>query len=82
MKLLVKWLTRIVDEATPSRYKSGLLNFIGGICKILFGSMRSEDATYSTDNISEQTDFLTLLKTGNSHKIYFKIYKYDITRRM
>jgi hypothetical protein len=41
MKLLVKQLTRIEDEATELRFKRGVFNFIGGISKILFGTMDS-----------------------------------------
>jgi hypothetical protein len=62
MNLLVKQLTRIDDEATQLRFKRGVFNFIGGISKILFGIMDSEDASYYTDKISdlerEQADFL------------------------
>jgi hypothetical protein len=66
MKLLVKQLTRIDDEPTELRFKRGVFNFIGGISKILFGTMDSEDASYYTDKISdlerEQADFLKLSK--------------------
>jgi hypothetical protein len=62
MNLPVKQLTRIDDEATQLRYKRGIFNFIGGISKILFGTVDSEDATYYTDKISdlewEQAEFL------------------------
>jgi hypothetical protein len=66
MKLLVKQLTRIDDEAIQLRIKRGGFNFTGGISKILFGTMDSDDASYYTDNISdlekEQADFLKLSK--------------------
>jgi hypothetical protein len=66
MKLLVKQLTRIENEETQSSFKRGFFNFIGGISKILFGTMDSENATCYTDKISdletEQADFLKLSK--------------------
>jgi hypothetical protein len=66
MKLLVKQLTRTDEDATNIRSKRGIFNFIGGISKILFGTMDSEDASYYTDKISdlerEQTEFLKLSK--------------------
>jgi methyl-accepting chemotaxis protein len=47
---------------THSRFKRGIFNFIGGISKILFGTMDSKDALFYTDKISklekEQMDFL------------------------
>jgi hypothetical protein len=42
---LVRQLTRIEDEEKV-RFKRGVFNFIGGISKILFGTMDSEDASY------------------------------------
>ncbi|PNF40795.1 hypothetical protein B7P43_G16722 [Cryptotermes secundus] len=48
MKLLVKQLTRIDEEAIQLRFNS-----IGGMSKILFLTMDSEDASYYTDKISE-----------------------------
>jgi hypothetical protein len=66
MKLLVKQLTRIDDEAIQLRFKRGVFNFIGGISKILFGTMDSEEASYYTDKISElekeQADVFKLSK--------------------
>jgi hypothetical protein len=66
MKLLVKQLTRTDDDESQSRFKRGVFNFIGGVSKILFGTMDSEDASYYTDKISslekEQADFLKLSK--------------------
>jgi hypothetical protein len=48
------------------RFKRGVFNFIGGISKIIFGTMDSEDASYYAEKISnlerEQTDFLKLSK--------------------
>jgi hypothetical protein len=48
MKLLVKQVTRIDEEATQLCSKRGVFNFIGGISN-LFGTMDSEDASYYTD---------------------------------
>lgn len=66
MKTLVRQLTRNHDNTNYSRNKRGVFNFIGGISKILFGTMDSEDALYYTDKISnlerEQIDFLKLSK--------------------
>ena len=66
LRLLLRQLTRNDDDLTYTREKHGLFNFIGWICKILFGSMDSEDANYYTDKIShlenEQLDFLKLSK--------------------
>jgi hypothetical protein len=59
-------MTRSEDDRFHSRYKRGIFYFIGGISKILFGTMDSEDASYYTDKISnlerEQVDFLKLSK--------------------
>jgi hypothetical protein len=65
LKLLIRQLTRIEDR-NQSRFRRGVFNFIGGIIKILFGTMDSEDASYYADKISilekEQIDFLKLSK--------------------
>jgi len=65
LKLLVRQLTRNKDEERV-RFKRGVFNFIGGISKILFGTMDNEDATYYAEKISnlekEQIDFLKLSK--------------------
>jgi len=65
LKLLVRQLTRVEDEEHV-RFKRGVFNFIGGISKILFGTMDSEDASYYGEKISslekEQIDFLRLSK--------------------
>ena len=45
LKLLVRQLTRNKDEERV-RFKRGVFNFIGGISKILFGTMDNEDASY------------------------------------
>jgi len=61
--LLLRQLTRN-DDSVYKREKHGVFNFIGGISKILFGTMYNEDANYYTDRISylenEQLDFLIL----------------------
>jgi hypothetical protein len=47
-------------------YKRGMFNFIGGISKILFGTLENEDANYYSDKINslekEQIEFLRLSK--------------------
>jgi hypothetical protein len=66
LKLLVRQLTRVDDERENLRFKRRVFNFIGGISKIPFGTMDSEDASYYAEKISnlekEQTDFLKLSK--------------------
>jgi len=52
LKLKLRQLTRNKDDLVHSREKRGLFNFIGGISKILFGVMDSEDANYYTNKIS------------------------------
>ena len=52
LKLLLKQLTRNEDDSVYTREKRGVFNFIGGISKILFGVMDSEDANYYTNKIS------------------------------
>jgi vacuolar-type H+-ATPase subunit I/STV1 len=63
--MLVRQLTRVEDKE-QSRFKLGVFNFIGGISKILFGTMDSKDASYYAEKISslekEQIDFLKLSK--------------------
>ena len=65
LRSLVKQLTRSANEE-HSRIKRGVFNFIGGISKILFGTMDNEDASYYAEKISnlekEQIDFLRLSK--------------------
>jgi len=64
--MLVGQLTKNEDDPIQSRYKRGVFNFIGGISKILFGTLDNEDANYYSDKISslekEQMDFLRLSK--------------------
>ena len=66
LKLLLKQFTRNDDDPVHTREKRGVFNFIGGIGKILFGTMESQDADHYTDKISrlenEQLDFLRLSK--------------------
>jgi hypothetical protein len=65
-KLFVRQLIGIDDDRENLRFKTGVFNFIGGISKILFGTMDSEDVSYYAEKISnvekEQTDFLELSK--------------------
>jgi hypothetical protein len=64
--LLVRQLIKNEDDQTQSRYKRGVFNFIGGISKILFGTLDNEDANHYSDKINslenEQMDFLKLSK--------------------
>ena len=64
LKLLLTQLTRNEPDLIHTRNKRGVFNFIGGISKILFGTLDNEDANYYTDKIShlenEQLDFLKL----------------------
>jgi len=65
LRSILTQLTRNEDEFIHARNKRGV-NFIGGISKILFGTLDAEDASYYTDKISqvenEQLDFLKLSK--------------------
>lgn len=55
-----------VEEPIPKRRKRGVLNFIGHISKILFGTLDNDDAAYYTSKISEleqdQKEFLRIAK--------------------
>ena len=65
LRLLVKQLTRS-EVGEWIRFKRGVFNFTGGISKILFSTMDSEDVSYYSEKISdlekEETDFLKLSK--------------------
>ena len=65
LKLLVRQLTRVEDK-DHSCFTKGVFSFIGGISKILFGTVDSEDAAYYAEKIlsleKEQIDFLKLSK--------------------
>ena len=45
-------LTKNEDDLIQSRHKRGVFDFIGGISKILFGTLDNEDANYYSDKIS------------------------------
>ena len=64
--MLVGHLTKNEDDPIQSRYKRGVFNFIGGISKILFGTLVNEDANYYSDKINslekEQMGFLRFSK--------------------
>jgi methyl-accepting chemotaxis protein len=66
LKLILRQLTRNEDDLTHTRDRRGVFNFIGGISKIILGTLDNEDANYYTDKISqlekEQLDFLKLSK--------------------
>jgi len=61
MRMLVEQLTKNEDNPIQSMYKRGVFNFIGGISKILFGTLDNEDASYYSDKINslekEQLEF-------------------------
>ena len=66
LKLLLRQLTRNDDDLVYTREKRGVFNFIGGISKILFGTMDSQDANYYTDKISHlenEQEQITVVKT-------------------
>jgi hypothetical protein len=50
--MLVGQLTKNEDDPIQSRYKRGVFNFIGGISKIIFGTLDNEDANYYSDKIN------------------------------
>jgi len=66
LRMLVGQLTKNEDDPIQSRYKRGMFNFIGGISKILFGTLDNEDANYYSGKINslekEQLEFLRLSK--------------------
>lgn len=58
-------MTRVEDKA-QARFKRGVFNFVGGISKVIFGTMDSNDASYYAKKVSnlekEQLEFLSLAK--------------------
>jgi len=66
LRVLVGQLTQNENDRVQSRYKRGVFNFIGGISKIIFGTLDNEDTNYYSDKISslekEQIEFLRLSK--------------------
>ena len=62
LKMILRQLTRNEDYLLHTRDTRCVFNFIGGISKLLFGILDSEDAHYYTDKIShlenEQLHFL------------------------
>ena len=64
LTLILKQLTGNEDAPIHTRDKRGVFNVIGGISKILFGTLDNEDANYYTDKIShlvnEQLEFFKL----------------------
>jgi hypothetical protein len=49
LKMLVRQLTRVEDK-DQNGFKRGVFNFVGGINKILLGTMDSNDALYYGEN--------------------------------
>jgi methyl-accepting chemotaxis protein len=66
LQSILRQLTRSEDKFIHAHNKRRVFNVIGGISKILFGTLDTEDANYYTDKISklenEQLDFLKLSK--------------------
>jgi len=66
LRMLVGQLTKNKDVSILSRYKRGMFNFIGGISKILFGTLHYDDANYDSNKVNslenEQMEFLKLSK--------------------
>jgi hypothetical protein len=66
LKSVLRQLTRNEDESDRTRNRRDVFNFIGGISKLLFGTLDDEDANYYNDKTShlehEQLDFLKLSK--------------------
>ena len=44
LKLILRQLTRNENESIHTRKKRGLFNFVGGLSKILLGTLDDEDA--------------------------------------
>jgi hypothetical protein len=67
--MLLRQLTR-VEDTDHMRFKRGVFHFIGGIIKILFGTMDNDDASYYYEKIlrleKERLDFLTFERAGYS----------------
>jgi len=65
LKMLVRQLTRAEDK-DQIRCERGVSNFVGGISKILFGTMDSNDVSHYAETVSnlekEQLEFLSLSK--------------------
>jgi len=65
LKMLVRQWTRVEDK-DQTRFKRGVFSFVGGISKILSGTMDSNDASYYAEKVSnlekEQLEFLSLSK--------------------
>jgi len=66
LRLILRQLTGNEYETIHTRDKRGVFDFIGGISKMLFGTLDNDDANYYTDKIShlekEQLDFLNFQK--------------------
>ena len=56
----------VTDESNSSRKKRAVLDFVGKISKILFGTLDYDDSVYYTNKITEleqeQKDFLRISK--------------------
>jgi len=63
--MIVGQLTKNEDDSVLSRYKRGMFYFIGGISKILFGTLHYDDAITIPIKLTlenEQVEFLKLSK--------------------
>ena len=65
LRVLVRQLTGVEDK-DQTRFKRGVFNFVGGISKILFGTMDSNNASYYAEKVShleeQQLEFFSLSK--------------------
>ena len=74
-------LTKNEDDLIQSRHKRGVFNFIGGISKILFGTLDNEDANYYSDKINsldKRTNGVSkaFKGTDNCCKVYTEVFKF------
>jgi hypothetical protein len=51
LRMLAGQFTKDEDDPIQSRYKRGVFNFIGGISKIVFGTLDNEDENYYSKKI-------------------------------
>ena len=80
LRMLDGELTKNEDNLIQSRYKTGVFNFIGGISKILFGTLDNEDANYSDtiNSLEKRTNavFKAFKGTDNCCKVYTEVFKF------
>ena len=74
LQLILRQLTKNEDEFVHARNKRGVFNFIGGISKLLFGTLDAEDANYYTDKISQLENEVRFSETFKGTDYGGKIY--------